>query len=86
MIRYAKPLTTREIAAVKDEDIDFSEIPELDASFWHEAELVDPEPMERVTLRLKRSVLDHFRSQGHGYQTRINEVLETHVRAHRRPS
>ena len=31
---YDKPLTPRQIASMKDEDIDFSDIPELDETFW----------------------------------------------------
>ena len=83
MNRYKRPLTPDEIAAVDDREIDFSDIPELDAAFWREAELVRPDRTERITLRVKRSVLDHFRAPGRGYQTRINRVLESYVRAQR---
>lgn len=82
MRRYDKPLTPRQIAAVKDAEIDFSDIPELDASFWKQATLVRPDRTEQITLRVKRSVLDHFKASGKGYQTRINRVLESYVRAH----
>lgn len=41
MSRYDKPLTPRQVAATKDEDIDFSDIPELDERFWQQAELVE---------------------------------------------
>jgi uncharacterized protein (DUF4415 family) len=34
-----------------------------------------------VTLRLDRDVLDWFRRQGRGYQTRINAVLRAFVEA-----
>ena len=81
MSRYKRPLTPDEIAYVDDRDIDFSDIPELDAAFWREAELVRPDRTERITLRVKRSVLDHFRAPGRGYQTRINRVLESYVKA-----
>ncbi len=81
MTAYDKPLTPERIAAVKDEDIDFSDIPELDETFWREAVLVEPDPAEQITIRVKRSVLDHFRAPGKGYQTRINRVLESYVRA-----
>ena len=81
---YDEPLVPKEIAAVKDEDIGFSDIPELDTAFWHEAELVEPDRTEQITLRVKRSVLEHFRAQGRGYQTRINRVLESYVRVQRR--
>lgn len=40
MAKYHKPLTPKQISEIKDEDIDFSDIPELDESFWEEAELV----------------------------------------------
>ena len=75
------PLAPERIATVKDEDIDFSDIPELDEAFWREAELVEPDSTEQITIRVKRSVLDHFKAPGKGYQTRINRVLESYVRA-----
>ena len=34
-------------------------------------------------MRVKRSVLDFFKAPGKGYQTRINRVLESYVRAQR---
>lgn len=36
-------------------------------------------PKQQVTLRLPRHVLDHFKADGAGWQTRIGEVLERHV-------
>lgn len=83
MKRHDRPLTLKEIGEVKDEDIDFSDIPELGDEFWKNAKVVEPDRTEQVTLRIKRSVLDFFRASGKGYQTRINRVLETYVRARR---
>ncbi len=83
MNRYSKPLTRAQIAATQDKNIDFGDIPELDETFWREAELVDPDLTERITMRVKRSVLEYFKAPGKGYQTRINRVLESYVRAHR---
>ena len=40
-IAYDRPLTPEQIAAVEDESIDFSDIPELDEEFRDRAELVD---------------------------------------------
>ena len=81
MTGQAKPLTTAEIADVEDGVINFSDIPDLDADFWREAKPVEPDCTEQVTLRIKRSVLNHFRAPGKGYQTRINRVLESYVKA-----
>ena len=83
MIGHDRPLTPEQIATVKDEDIDFSDIPELDETFWRDPELVEPDRTEQITIRVKRSVLDHFRAPGRGYQSRINRVLESYVRAQR---
>ena len=81
MRKQDKPLTPRQIAAAKDQDIDFSDIPELDDDFWRNAELVEPDRTEQITLRVKRSVLAYFRASGKGYQSRMNRVLESYVRA-----
>ena len=80
MSKYDKPLTPEQIAALKDSDIDFSDIPELDEQFWKQAQLVEPDRTEQITLRVKRSVLAFFKATGRGYQTRMNQVLESYVR------
>ena len=85
MSRYDSPLTPGRIAAIKDEDIDFSDIPELDETFRQKAELVEPDRTVQITMRVKRSVLTYFKAAGKGYQTRINRVLESYVRAQRQP-
>ena len=70
------------IEAIKDKDIDYSDIPETDAEFWANADFIKPDRTQHVTLRVKKSVLDYFKADGKkGYQTRINAVLESYVRA-----
>ena len=83
MSGYDKPLTPEQIAALQDDNIDFSDIPELDEAFWSRAELIEPGHTEQVTLRLNRSVLAYFKASGKGYHRRINQVLERYVRAQR---
>ncbi len=67
--------------AITGEPIDYSDIPELDEVFWQNAVSPEPDRTEQVTLRVKKSVLDSFKSGGRGYQTRMNAVLESYVRA-----
>ena len=38
-----------------------------------------PEAAQPVTMRLDRSVVDFFKKQGPGYQSRINAVLRAYV-------
>jgi len=84
--RDDRPLTPEQIAAVKDESIDFSDIPELDEEFWERAELVGLDRTDQITMRVKRSVLAYFKAPGKGYQTRMNRVLERYVRHKTRES
>lgn len=69
------------IDALTDEDIDTSDIPPLDADFFANAELRMPEPKKPITIRLDADLLDWFKSQGKGYQTRINAVLRVYMDA-----
>lgn len=77
--RYSKPLTAKKIAAIADDAIDFSDIPEMPASFWANAELVTPDTTQAITIRIKQSVLEAYKKEGKGYQTRMNAVLETYA-------
>jgi uncharacterized protein (DUF4415 family) len=72
------------IDALRDEDIDYSEIPDLNAlgeEFWSNAVVKRAEPKVQVTIRLDREVLDWFKAQGKGYQTRVNAVLRAYKEA-----
>ena len=42
---------------------------------WTRAKLVTPEPKKAISLRVDPDVLEFFKSQGAGYQTRMNAVL-----------
>jgi uncharacterized protein (DUF4415 family) len=67
---------------LKDEEIDYSDIPELDEAFFERAVIVLPKPKASVSIRLDQEVLDWFKSQGKGYQTRINALLRAYMEAH----
>ncbi len=66
-----------------DRQIDYSDIPPLDANFFREA-IIWPGPKRQVTLRLDPDVLSFFRKQGKGYQTTINAVLRRYVEERKR--
>lgn len=52
---------------------------------WSKAQLVIPEPKIPVSIRLDPDVLNFFKSQGRGYQTRINAVLRAYMEAKSAP-
>jgi uncharacterized protein (DUF4415 family) len=70
----------KRLQKIKDKDIDTSEIPELDEAFFRTAELRLP-PKQSVTIRLDADVLEWFRAQGQGYQSRINQLLRRYMEA-----
>lgn len=49
--RYDRELTAAELAALPDEDIDLSDIPELDEAFWTNAVVVRPDRRQALTDR-----------------------------------
>lgn len=65
---------------MKDEDIDTSDIPELDEEFFKKA-VFWPGVKNQITLRLDPDVLSFFRKHGRGYQTVINGVLRKYMEA-----
>jgi uncharacterized protein (DUF4415 family) len=69
------------IDKMKDDEIDYSDIPELDDTFFKNAKLSMPRHKDSVTLRIDHDVLEWFKKLGKGYQTKINAVLKTFVRA-----
>lgn len=52
-----------------------------DAAFWADVELTEPAAKKvPIHIRVSPEVLDWFKRRGPGYQSRINEVLETYVK------
>jgi uncharacterized protein (DUF4415 family) len=68
------------LAKLNDADIDTSDIPELGEDFFRRAELRVP-VKQAVTIRLDADVLEWFKGQGTGYQTRINQLLRQYMQA-----
>lgn len=67
---------------MRDTDIDYSDIPPLDDSFFERATIELPIPKHSVTIRIDHNVLEWFKLQGRGYQTRINAILKAYMKAH----
>ena len=69
-----------------DKDIDYSDIPPLSPELFAKAIVrkgVKPvSHKSQITLRLDTEVLEWFKTQGRGYQTRINAILKSYKEAH----
>ena len=78
-----KPLTKKQmaelatLAALPEDHIDTSDIPPTSENFWRDA-VRNPfyRPVkQQLTVRLDADVLAWLRSEGRGYQTKLNGIL-----------
>ncbi len=73
--------------AMADKDIDLTEAPEVSPEMFARAMVRRGlKPVERkaqLTLRVDSDVLEWFRKQGQGYQTKINALLRAYMEAHK---
>ena len=71
----------KKLAEMKDDEIDFSDVPKLSSVFFKKAELKMPEPKKSISMRIDQDVLDYFKDKGRGYQTKMNAVLRMFMEA-----
>jgi uncharacterized protein (DUF4415 family) len=50
-------------------------------SFWEQAKLTMPESKDRLTIRVDHDVVEWLKKAGSGYQTRINAILRSYMKA-----
>jgi uncharacterized protein (DUF4415 family) len=74
-----KEKSIKELLAMKDSEIDYSDIPELNENFWKNAKLFKPVDKKMISLRIDKDVLDWFKAQGKGYQSYMNAILKSYV-------
>ncbi len=73
----------KSLAEKPDSEIDYSDISPLDETFWKNA-IRNPfyKPTKSsTTIRIDSDVLHWLRSQGKGYQSRINAILRREMLA-----
>jgi uncharacterized protein (DUF4415 family) len=69
----------KKVDRVREEQIDYSEIPELDDAVFAQPLVEWPPKKETITMRVDSDVLGWFKQQGSGYQTRMNLVLRHYM-------
>ena len=82
-INMNKPSETdwKRVDEMTDEEIDTSDIPPLDDSFFAKAKLRMPNQVS-VTMRVDADLLEWFKAQGEEYESLINTVLRSYVEDH----
>jgi uncharacterized protein (DUF4415 family) len=66
---------------LKEENIDTSDAPEWDDSMFANAKIQLPEQKKTISIRLDSDLIDWYKSQGKGYQTRMAAVLSMYKNA-----
>lgn len=78
----------KRIDAMTDEDIDLSDIPEITPEMFaravHMRNFKVIPRKKQLTLRVDSDVVDWYKKQGPGYQTRINSLLRAYMKEHQR--
>ena len=72
----------KRLLEISDEEIDLSDIPELDEEFFKSAKLVERKPRTKaISIRIDTDLLQWFKEHAKNkrYQTLINDVLRTYV-------
>lgn len=69
------------LRAMKDREIDYSDIPKIPDDFWDDAQVVIPSKKTGIYMRVDDDILEWFKERGPRYQTRINAILRTYVQS-----
>lgn len=82
----SKKLSAERLAEIESfNDTSCEDLPTLDFSVLNSIHFAHPENFKTrvvkktVTLRVDADVLEWFKSQGKGYQTKINEILRSYA-------
>ena len=75
-------LTDEEIEASVRDDPDWANFIDVD---WSKAVVVVPRKKKAISIRLDEDVVDFFKAQGEGYQTRVNAVLRHYMESTKKP-
>ena len=75
------------LAAMPDEDIDTSDIPEWTDEDWRKPRYIGLHyrpGKKSVTIRLDADMVEWFKAQGKGWQTKMNWALRLYYASHRK--
>ena len=77
----------KRVDATKDEEIDTSDVPHVSPEMFARGivrrGLKPVSAKQQLTMRIDQDVLDWYKRQGRGYQTKINSLLRAYMEAHK---
>jgi uncharacterized protein (DUF4415 family) len=76
---YTTQTDWQRLSDLPDEDIDTSDIPELDESFFNQA-ILKQVSQQAINLTLDSDIVEWLKQQSH-YQQKINQLLRDYMQA-----
>jgi uncharacterized protein (DUF4415 family) len=77
----------KRVDALNDKDLDKTDIPEISPEMFARGMvrrgLKPASRKQQLTIRVDGDVLDWYKRQGQGYQTKINSLLRAYMDAHK---
>ncbi len=77
----------KRLDAMTDAEIDLSDIPEVTPEMFAKGIVrrgLKPITKKQLTLRLDSDLIEWFKEQGQGYQTKMNALLRAYMEEHKR--
>jgi len=65
-----------------DAGINYKDNPATTKEFWEDAKIFMPQHKVHISLRLDEDIINYFREEGKGYQSRINAILKAYINMH----
>ncbi len=65
-----------------DTNINYKDNPATTKEFWEDAKIFMPQHKVHISLRLDENIINYFREEGKGYQSRINAILKAYINTH----
>jgi len=71
------------LAAMTDEEIDYSEIAPLSATFFERARVWRPQPQVTLKLKVDADILEWFQSTSDNWEAQVQAALRVYVESHK---
>lgn len=65
-----------------DKSINYEDNSATTKEFWKDAEVFMPQHKVHISLRLDEDIINYFKDEGKGYQSRINAILKAYMNTH----
>lgn len=79
-MKHASKTNWKQVDAIKDEDIDYTDSPEVTEEMFNMMKFREP-IKKGIYIKLDTDIIDFFKKNSKKYQTRINEVLKAYKNA-----